>query len=126
MKASPDAEDGIRSQPASQPTHAIDNASYTVRMATRVPVRQLQRHASELLDRVAAGERIEVTRNGQLIAVITPPDPRQQVIEELIAEGFLDPQELKKPGLAGITPLTVDLPMSPSEALQQMRDEDDR
>lgn len=95
-------------------------------MTTRIPVRQLQRHASELLDRVAAGERIEITRNGQLVAVLTPPDPQQQVIEELIAEGYLRPEELKKPGLAGIRPL--DTPVSPplSEVLEQMRDEENR
>ncbi|WP_425558703.1 type II toxin-antitoxin system Phd/YefM family antitoxin [Kitasatospora albolonga] len=31
-------------------------------MTARVPIRQLQQHASELMDRVAAGERIEITR----------------------------------------------------------------
>jgi len=95
-------------------------------MTTRVPVRQLQRHASALLDRVAAGERIEVTRNGVLVAVISPPDPKQQVIEELIAEGFLRPEELRKPGLAGWR--TPGEPQSPplSETLRLLRDEDDR
>ena len=96
-------------------------------MTTRVPVRQLQRHASELLDRVAAGERIEITRNGVLVAVISPPDPQQQVMEELIAEGYLRPEELRKPGLAGIRPIPGS-PDSPplSEVLQQMRDEEER
>jgi hypothetical protein len=65
-----------------------------------------------------------VTRNGVLVALITPPDPRQQVIEELIAEGFIDPKELKKPGLAGIMPLDIDLPAPLSQVLQSMRDED--
>jgi prevent-host-death family protein len=95
-------------------------------MTTRVPVRQLQRHASELLDRVAAGERIEVTRNGRLIAVIGPPDPQQQVIEELIAEGFLRPDEMRKPGLTNWR--TPGEPQSPalSTALQELRNEDER
>lgn len=97
-------------------------------MTTRVPVRQLQRHASELLDRVAAGERIEITRNGELVAIVCPPDPKQKVIEELLAEGFLTPEELNKPGLAGWT--TPGEPLPPgsktlTEALLEMREEED-
>ncbi len=33
-------------------------------------------HLSELLDRVSRGERITITRYGQPVAVLTPPDPR--------------------------------------------------
>jgi prevent-host-death family protein len=95
-------------------------------MTTRVPVRQLQRHASELIDRVLAGETIEVTRNGQLVAIIAPPDPRQQVIEELIAEGFLTPEELKKPGLGDWKTPGEPLPEPLSQALLEMREEEDR
>jgi prevent-host-death family protein len=95
-------------------------------MTIRIPVRQLQRHASALLDRVAAGETIEVTRNGMLVAVISPPDPKDQVIEELIAEGFLDPDELNKPGLGGWRTPGEALPTPLSQTLQELRDEEDR
>jgi prevent-host-death family protein len=95
-------------------------------MTTRIPIRQLQRHASELLDRVAAGETLEITRNGQLVGVIVPPDPRQQVIDELLAEGFLTPEQLVKPGLAGIKPLDMELSTSLSDALRELREEEDR
>jgi prevent-host-death family protein len=95
-------------------------------MTTRVPVRHLQRHASELLDRVAAGETIEITRNGELVAVIGPPDPKQKVIEELIAEGFLRPEELKKPGLVGWKTLGEPLDVPLSQTLLEMREEEDR
>lgn len=46
------------------------------------------RHFSEVLNRVAAGEEIEVTRAGASIAVIAPPKPRLLTAErfrELLA-----------------------------------------
>ncbi|MFI5755239.1 type II toxin-antitoxin system Phd/YefM family antitoxin [Streptomyces sp. NPDC051569] len=58
-------------------------------MTARVPIRQLQQHASELIERVVAGERVEITRNGRLIAVLGPPDPEQRVMEDLIRTGSL-------------------------------------
>lgn len=53
-------------------------------MTTRAPIRQLQQHASELIDRVVAGERVEITRNGRLIAVLGPPPPEQRVTTDPI------------------------------------------
>jgi len=95
-------------------------------MVTRVSIRQLQRHASKLLDRVAAGETLEITRNCQLVGVIIPPGPKQQVIDELMAEGFLTPAALAKPGLAGIKPFDMELSTSLSDALRELREEEDR
>lgn len=42
---------------------------------TRLTATELARNLSAVLNRVAAGERIEVVRNGMSIAVIAPPDP---------------------------------------------------
>jgi prevent-host-death family protein len=95
-------------------------------MTTRIPIRQLQRHASELLDRVAAGETLEITRNGQLVGVIIPPDPKQQVIDELLAEGFLTPEALAKPGLGDWTTPGERLETPLSDALRELREEEDR
>ena len=33
-----------------------------------MPIRQLQQNASEIIERVARGERVEITRNGKLVA----------------------------------------------------------
>jgi prevent-host-death family protein len=42
---------------------------------------------SELLNRVAQGERITITRHGVPVAVLVPPAPeRQQPVDEVIAE----------------------------------------
>ncbi len=94
----------------------------------RVPIRRLQQHASRLISQVQAGERIEITRNGRLVAVLTPPDPEQQVLQELAAAGLVDlEQAASAHGLADWEPLPErpDIP-SLSEALLRMRAEDDR
>jgi prevent-host-death family protein len=57
----------------------------------RIGVRQLRQHASRYLDRVKAGETVEVTERGRLIALLVPPDPARDARERLIAEGRLIP-----------------------------------
>ncbi|MEU3570436.1 type II toxin-antitoxin system prevent-host-death family antitoxin [Kitasatospora sp. NPDC036755] len=97
-------------------------------MTARVPIRQLQQHASELIDRVAAGERVEITRNGRLIAVLAPPDPEQRVLEDLVRDGTIDPENAATArGLADwpLPEAGVELG-SASEALIAMREEEDR
>lgn len=39
----------------------------------RVPIRQLQQHASAVIRRVRAGETLGVTDRGELVAVLAPP-----------------------------------------------------
>lgn len=39
----------------------------------RIGVRELRQNASRYLDRVAAGETIEVTQRGELVACLVPP-----------------------------------------------------
>ena len=41
-----------------------------------VPVRELQQHASALLQRVRAGETLGITHRGTLVAVLGPPFSR--------------------------------------------------
>jgi prevent-host-death family protein len=40
---------------------------------------EVARNFSEVLNRVTAGERIEILRNGTPVAVLSPPSPRQTV-----------------------------------------------
>ncbi len=104
------------------------SALIVLHMTARVPIRQLQQHASELIDRVAAGERVEITRNGRLIAVLGPPDPEQRVREDLVRTGMVDPEDADAPGLADWEPLPA-RPGSPSrlsDVLIEMREEEDR
>lgn len=66
---------------------------------TRMTATETARSFSEVLNRVAAGEEIEVTRSGAEVAVISPPKSRlisPERFRELIAtapppdEGLLD------------------------------------
>ena len=41
----------------------------------RIGVRELRQHASRYLQRVKAGETVEVTERGHLIALLVPPGP---------------------------------------------------
>jgi prevent-host-death family protein len=41
----------------------------------RIGVRELRQHATRYLGRVKAGETVEVTERGQLVALLVPPAP---------------------------------------------------
>ncbi|MGH8922146.1 MAG: type II toxin-antitoxin system Phd/YefM family antitoxin [Actinomycetes bacterium] len=56
----------------------------------RIGVRELRQHASRYLDRVKAGESIEVTERGTPVAVLIPA-ARDEVRERLVREGRLMP-----------------------------------
>ena len=55
----------------------------------RIGVRELRQHASRYLDRVKAGETVEVTERGRLVALLVPPDPARDARGRLIAQGRL-------------------------------------
>ena len=57
----------------------------------RIGVRELRQHASRYLAKVKAGETVEVTERGRLIALLVPPNPHTTAREQLIAEGRLIP-----------------------------------
>jgi len=57
----------------------------------RIGVRELRQHASRYLDRVKAGETVEVTERGRLVALLTPPHPATSARQRLVASGRLLP-----------------------------------
>ncbi|MHB8397555.1 MAG: type II toxin-antitoxin system Phd/YefM family antitoxin [Candidatus Limnocylindrales bacterium] len=98
--------------------------SETDRPRARVGVRELRQNLSVYLDRVKAGESLDVTEHGVPVARLEPRGLEHPAgYARLVAEG-------------SITPATVDhrtLPPPPkipgrplSEILQEMRDEDER
>ncbi|GAB2923088.1 hypothetical protein GCM10022245_65140 [Streptomyces mayteni] len=94
-----------------------------------MPIRQLQQHASELIDKVLSGERVEITRNGRLVAVLGPPDPEQRVMEDLVRTGTVDPENARQArGLGDWQPLPArpGPPSRLSEVLMELREEEDR
>src|SRR5919206_598636 len=62
---------------------------------TRIGVRELRQNASRYLALVKAGETVEVTERGELVAVLAPPSPAATARERLIAEGRLIPDLLE-------------------------------
>jgi prevent-host-death family protein len=50
----------------------------------QVTIRELARNTAEVMERVANGEEIEVTRNGRPVAVLRPPDPEDVKLRELV------------------------------------------
>jgi len=57
----------------------------------RIGVKELRQHASRYLDRVKAGETVEVTERGELVALLVPPRPAATAREKLVASGLLIP-----------------------------------
>jgi prevent-host-death family protein len=57
----------------------------------RIGVRELRQHASRYLSRVKAGETVEVTERGELVALLVPPDPASSARDRLVADGRLLP-----------------------------------
>lgn len=60
-------------------------------MVERIGVRELRQHASRYLERVKAGESVEVTERGRLVALLVPPSAATTTRERLIDEGRLTP-----------------------------------
>jgi prevent-host-death family protein len=54
------------------------------RVVTRMTATEAARHFSAVLGRVAAGEEIEVVRNGTPVAVIAPPPHSAKRVRELV------------------------------------------
>ena len=57
-------------------------------MATRVEVEELAQNLGRYLARVKAGETIEVTENGRLVATLAPRSERHSALTELERKGL--------------------------------------
>jgi prevent-host-death family protein len=57
----------------------------------RIGVRELRQNASRYLALVKAGETVEVTERGELVAVLAPPEGSRSSRDRLIAAGRLVP-----------------------------------
>lgn len=96
----------------------------------QITIRELQRNAAEVFDRARNGESFVVTRRGETVGRILPPDPAEEAIDQAVADGVLDPAVLDT------LPTTAELPgqrepsspgtRSGSEAILEMRAEEDR
>ncbi len=57
----------------------------------RIGVRELRLNASRYIERVEAGETIEITKRGRVVGLLTPAKPDGDPREYLIATGQLIP-----------------------------------
>jgi len=57
----------------------------------RIGVRELRQNASRYLALVKAGETVEVTERGELVALLSPPGASRSARDRLIAAGRLIP-----------------------------------
>jgi prevent-host-death family protein len=57
----------------------------------RIGVRELRQHASRYLDLVKAGEIVEVTERGELVALLVSPSRDDTARDRLVASGRLIP-----------------------------------
>jgi len=71
----------------------------------RIGVRSLKDHLSEILDRVAQGEDVTVTRRGRQVAKIVPPTGRS-ILERGLAEGWISRRVDRPP-----TPVVRQVPL---------------
>ncbi len=55
----------------------------------RIGIRELRQHASRYVERVKAGEVVEVTERGVLVALLVPPNPASSARDRLIGSGRL-------------------------------------
>lgn len=81
----------------------------------RIGVRELRQNASEWIRRAQAGERIEVTKRGQLVAVLGPP-PSGGALNRLREAGRLKPATF-----TGALPAPVKTRRPASQALAALR-----
>lgn len=58
---------------------------------TRIGVRELRQHASRYLDKVKAGETIEVTERGELVAILVPPTDARSARDRAVGSRRLLP-----------------------------------
>lgn len=60
---------------------------------TRVGLRELHLQTAKCIERVRAGETIEVTDRGRPVAMLTPIPERESTYERLVRKGRLIPSE---------------------------------
>jgi prevent-host-death family protein len=85
----------------------------------RIGVRELRQNASRYLSRVKAGETVEVTERGVLVARLVPPQRSDSARDRLVAAGKLLPARSPR---RLPPPLSVDGPPT-GEVLDELRED---
>jgi prevent-host-death family protein len=97
------------------------NATVCVHMATdRVGVRELRQNLSRYLQRVARGERLQVTERGKPVAVLGPVDESGSALRRLVASGRATPPE---GDLLDLAPPKGPVSTKGTDALRELRED---
>lgn len=73
----------------------------------RIGIRELRQNASKYLALVKAGQTVEVSERGTLVALLVPPDRGQSVRARLVAAGRLIPASSPTGRLRSSLPVQV-------------------
>jgi prevent-host-death family protein len=95
---------------------------YSDTMERRVPIRELNQRTSAILNDVAAGAVIVITRSGRPVARLVPIDRDTAVLNDLVAGGRAIAAEL--PGPMPLPPVYGDPELDVAAALAADRDEE--
>jgi prevent-host-death family protein len=85
----------------------------------RIGIRELRQNASQYIAKVKAGETVEVTERGVLVARLVPPQSSESARDRLVAAGRLLPA--KRPRRLP-EPMSVEGP-STAEVLDELRED---
>lgn len=66
----------------------------------RIGVRELNQHTSRYLNKVKAGDTVEVTERGHLIARLVPAGAGTDLLDSLVASGEVEPPAVDPSSLA--------------------------
>ena len=88
----------------------------------RIPLRELRNHASRVVRRARAGERIVITVDGVPVAQIVPLDGAiEPTLEALIAQGRLLARRTSEPPQPG-APIRLPGSRTTTEVLDELRE----
>lgn len=101
-----------------QRERALLVSSRAAAVTSQIPVGTLLHDWPSVLGRITDGERVQVTRNGKVVAVLTAPDPDEVALDELAAAGQVDPDwRDKQTTLRGLLRTLPARTATPGEAL---------
>jgi prevent-host-death family protein len=87
----------------------------------RIGVREIRQNLSVYLDRVKAGEALEITEHGTPVAVLMPVPARATVVQRLVAEGRATAPSMGNDAIP--RPLALRLGRPLSEILKETRED---
>lgn len=100
--------------------------SETDHTPARVGVRELRQNLSIYLDRVKAGETLEVTEHGQPVAQLSPRVARMSILDQMIADGRATAATVDHRTIQPAPSFPDPSGRTLTEVLLQMRDEEER